>query len=146
LAKKNNLAFKAEPFENFLNEHFLYRGVHKNLWQYWSSLDKIQPHFFASKQAEQGLSTDWSKYSTPLDILNNLTDPILTVNGIVELKIEKLKASIIQNNFPLTIAHNPLPKNRAHTLIHGIHKGNVTKIRRKISKITEWAPGMKPKI
>jgi hypothetical protein len=58
-----------EPEENFLNSHFLYRAVHRGLWQNWESTDRIDPIFFYSKNAEEGLSFDWSKYSSPQDTL-----------------------------------------------------------------------------
>ena len=57
-----------EPNENFLDTHFLYRAVHRGLWQHWKTLDRIDPVFFYSKNAEEGLSFDWSKYSAPENI------------------------------------------------------------------------------
>ncbi|MHA1491415.1 MAG: hypothetical protein ACTSRI_17405 [Promethearchaeota archaeon] len=134
-----------EPIENFLDSHFLYRAVHRGLWQNWESPDRIDPIFFYSKNAEEGLSFDWSKYSTPEDTLKGRKGKSLKKNGIIQLNIGKLRTSIVQFELPITIEHNP-PENQAHTLMFGITKSNTAKIRRKLSKIVEWAEGMKPQI
>ena len=59
-----------EPNDHFLNEHHLYRAVHKGLWHHWRSLDRIDPVFFNSKNAQEAFSFDWSLYVTPIDTLN----------------------------------------------------------------------------
>ncbi len=151
MAQENPLNWEKEPFENYLDEHSLYRGIHRNIWIKWPILENIQPHFFYSDNAEEGLSMDWSKYSTPEDTLKRLREPNLETNGIIDLNVEKLRNCIEENSFPLIIVHDPikkatkiLPINRAHTLIHGINGANKAKIRRIVSKIAEWAPEMKP--
>ena len=135
-----------EPEENFLNSHFLYRAIHRGLWQNWESTDRIDPIFFYSKNAEEGLSFDWSKYSSPQDTLERRKGNSLKENGIIQLNLRKLRTDIIQFNLPITIEHAPLPENQSHTLLLGITRSNTAKIRRKLSKIAEWAEGMRPKI
>ena len=144
MVEENPLTWESEPFTDYLDQHSLYRGIHQCLWIKWSTLDRIQPHFFYSFNAIKGLSLDWSKYSTPEETLRRLREPHLTKNGIIDLNVGKLRNCIEENNFPLSIAHDPQPINRAHTLIHGIPKCNKTKVRRKISKIAEWALDMRP--
>lgn len=154
MAKDDPLNWEAEPIENFLNEHFLYRGINRIFWMNWSDINKIEPNLFAiPKPDEDGLSTDWSKYSTPKDTLNRLRIPDLKVNGIIELNISKLKDSIKINKLPISIKHNPIrianeiqQINRAHTLIIGINKQNKAKIKRHLARIANWAVGYKPHI
>lgn len=138
------LMWQKEPVENYLDEHLLYRAVSRGLWETWQSLNIIDPNFFNIKNAEGGLSFDWSKYSTPQDTLNRRKRQSLRDNGIVQLNIGELKLCVKKFELPIKIEHDPKPENQAHTLLHGITKGNKTKIRRKLSKIAKWAPGMKP--
>ena len=58
--EKDPLNWETEPNENFLEAHFLYRGVHKVLWKNWPDLSCIYPNFFITTQAEKGLSVDWN--------------------------------------------------------------------------------------
>lgn len=150
MAEEDPLTWETEPSENFLDDHFLYRGIHKNIWKNWTNLQKIYPNFFMTKRAIDGLSSDWSEYAYPQNTLNHLNSD-LTEYGIVELNVGKFRNVIDENNYPLTIHHDPiriatrtLPINRAHTLIKGFKQKNTTPIRRKISKIAKWALNMCP--
>ncbi|MHA1491203.1 MAG: hypothetical protein ACTSRI_16335 [Promethearchaeota archaeon] len=151
VVEKDPLSWKTKPSENYLDDHFLYRGVHKVLWKNWPDLNRIYPNFFITSQAEQGLSVDWSKYATPLFTLNHLPDPPLEINGIVELNVGNIKQLIINANLPINIQHNPMRTqnkdqriNRVHSLIIGINKTNKTKVKRFFSKIAKWAKDMAP--
>jgi hypothetical protein len=135
-----------EPIENFFDSHFLYRAVYRGLWQNWEYPDRIDPIFFYSKNVEEGLSFDWSKYSSPQDTLKRRKGNSLKENGIIQLNLGKLGTNIIQFNLPITIEHAPLPENQSHTLLLGITRYNTAKIRRKLSKIAEWAECMRPEI
>lgn len=111
---------------------------------------QIAPNFFMTKHAIKGLSVDWSKYASPDKTLINVNSD-LTVYGIAEIKIENFRKVIEEFSFPLNIQHHPIREetetehiNRAHTLIVGFNERNTTKIRRKISKITNWADNMSP--
>ncbi len=61
----NRMTWEKEPFENFLDEHSLYRGIHKNYLINWADSGTIPPNVFSYKKDEKGFSTDWSKYATP---------------------------------------------------------------------------------
>jgi len=145
--KEDPLNWDIEPYENFLDSHFFYRAVHKNLWEKWSDLNKIYPNFFSLDQAINGLSVDWSKYSTPEFTLKSRLTPELTTNGIVELNVGKIKSTIEDRSLPISIKHTPIkapPINRAHTILEGIGKINRAKIKMKLSETAQWAPKMKP--
>jgi len=150
MAEEDPLTWETEPSENFLDEHFLYRGINKNIWKTWENLEKIYPNFFMKRRAVDGLSCDWSKYATPQATLNHLNSD-LTEYGIAELNVGEFRNEINEGNFPLTIHHDPtriatilLPINRAHTLIKGFKQKNTATIRCKISKIAKWAVNMRP--
>ena len=145
--KEDSLSWDIESYENFLEFHFLYRAVHKELWRNWPELNKIYPNFFSLDQAINGLSVDWSKYATPEFTLNSRTNPELTINGIVELNVGKIKNFIEDKILPLTIEHDPIrtpPINRAHSLLRCIGKINNAKVKMNLSKIAQWAPNMMP--
>lgn len=145
--EEDPLSWDTEPYENFLKSHSLYRAVHKDLWKKWPDLNKIYTNFFSLDQAINGLSADWSKYATPEFTLNSRPNPELTINGIVELNVGKIKSIIEDKSLPLMIEHDPKrtpPINRAHTLLRGIGKINKAKIKMKLSKIAQWAPNMMP--
>ena len=149
MAEEDPLTWEDEPYQNFLNNHLLYRAIPKIIWKHWVPDFKIRPSFFITKNAlEDGLSVDWSKYARPVDTLNRRNNPTLSKWGISKINVGKLKNSIQENNLPLTIEHKPQrlpPKiNRAHTLINGFTISNTTDIRRKIYKLVEWVQGMKP--
>jgi len=106
MADENPLTWETEPSENYLDEHFLYRGIHMNMWQTWKNPQKIDPNFFMTKRAVEGLSTDWSKYSNPQNTLTNLNSD-LTIYGIAEIIVGQFKDVIEEHKFPLTIHHDP---------------------------------------
>jgi hypothetical protein len=58
------------------------------------------------------MSTDWSKYSTPLESRSRAKKP--EQNGIVRLNVGNLK------QLKLTIVHAPSKDNRAHSLVKGV--------------------------
>lgn len=151
MVEEDPLNWETEPSENYLDDHFLYRGVHKVLWKNWPDLNRIYPNFFITFQAEQGFSVDWSKYTTPSFTLDHLPNPFLEINGIVELNVGSLKKIIQDVNLPINIQHDPIRIrnkkqriNRAHSLIVGINKTNKTKVKRFLSRIAQWARDMAP--
>jgi len=150
VAEEEPLTWETELSENYLDDHNLFRGIHKNLWKTWESLLKISPNFFITKNALDGLSTDWSKYTRPQITLEHLNSD-LSVYGIIELNVGRFKDLIEENEFPLTIQHDPIrieteteTLNRGHTLINGFNTRNSTKIRRKLSKIAKWVLNLMP--
>ena len=96
--------WEAEPIPD--NDH-LYLRVHVN------GLDaerQLHPGIFRDRN---GMSTDWSRYSTPEEARARSGKPEL--NGLVALV-----AGIVRSVEGLSVQHTPLPANRAHTDVHGI--------------------------
>lgn len=143
MSDDSNSHWEVEPAENFLDDHFLYRGIHKSLWMQWDSIDTIQPNFFIMRHALNGLSVDWSKYAKPKDTLKHKRNG-LTTYGVIQIKVERLRKCVKKNLFPLELYHNPIPENRAHSLIEGIPQCNKARLKVELSEIAEWAPKMKP--
>jgi len=75
MVKDDPLTREIEPPESLLDSHLLFRGVHQILWKNWPDINIIQPNFYITKSAEEGLSVDWSKYATPQFTLNHLLIP-----------------------------------------------------------------------
>ena len=141
-----------EPSKNFEDHHDLYRGVKKNLWTQWEDLDRIRTNIFMTKQATDGLSVDWSKYTQPtstlrfLNIQSNRDHNDLSLYGIIEINVRNLRQIIRDYNLPIEIQHDPnpveQPNNDGHTLL--ILSGNIALIRSKLSEIADWTDGMRP--
>ena len=156
MVEEDPLSWEEEPPENFLDVHLLYRGVKKFLWAVWDDLDKIYPNFFTVEQTKGGLSVDWSKHSSPEEALDHLPglNPNLSLYGIAQLSVGKLRESIEKNNFLIGIKHDPirikikLKIYRGHSLLTNFKREGKNKIRTRIrvelSRIAEWAPDMKP--
>lgn len=156
MVEEDPLKWEIEPSENFLPEHLFYRAIPKTLWALWKDINKIEPNFFMIKENEKGLSVDWSKYAKPKDTLERSAKPDMASTGIIQINIGKLREIILQYNLPLDIQHDPIKSlikmpyriigiNRAHTLLSGVNRRNRTTIRRRLYKIVEWIPNLKPK-
>lgn len=98
MVENNTVEWEKEPIENFLDEHSLFRGIHKNYLINWSGSNKIPPNIFSYKKVEKGLSTDWSKYATPQFTVSHLSNPDLKENGVLEINIGNLKETILKND------------------------------------------------
>jgi hypothetical protein len=154
--------WETESEEDFLFFHRIFRGIHRQYWEHWDSIDTIDASFISfGKKPTDNFSFDWSKYTTPCFTLNKLTsleddkDAFVSkrnIYGILALKIGKLKKIIKKNRFDIIIQHNPIKAitsenqylNRGHTLIIGIKKQNITKIREKICESAKWVRGFEP--
>lgn len=143
--------YEKEPASNFLNEQFLYRAVPKVLWNNWDDIDEIEPAFFMLNNAIEGLSIDWSKYSKASESLarrnesRGLDKQDLSYYGMLELNIGDYRKVNSEDNLELDLQHDPRLDNRAHSLIHGIMKVNVSKVRMLLSEVAKWALDLKPK-
>ena len=149
MAEEDSITWEAEPIQNFLDNHLLFRAIPKVIWEHWTPDYQIKPNFFITENAlKDGLSMDWSKYSRSIDTLNRRNNPTLDNWCVSQIKVGSFKNTIQEKNLPLTIEHKPKKdppkKNRAHTLITGFTIRNTTDIRRKIYKLVEWVPKMKP--
>jgi hypothetical protein len=80
----------------------------------------------------KGMSTDWSKYSTPELSRQRARNP--DSNGIISFAIKAVR------EIPLTVRHAPLPENIAHAHIIGIPETDPpkTKIRALLALIYKW--------
>lgn len=111
--------------EDIPDQDGLYYRVHQDL----CPEGVLTPTAF--RAYDDGMSTDWTKYSTPSQSLNRAKTP--TKNGLVELQ-----AGSVRNIAPLTVVHDPdhAHKNRAHTLVKGPINEDV-EIRVRLSRIAK---------
>ena len=99
------------------------------MWGHHTQLKdgELQPGVFRDRDG--GMSTDWSKYSTPEDTRNRARIP--NDNGIVSLTVDQVRE--IEG---LKVEHSPIPDNRAHTDVIG---KKTPEVRMKLLRIFEWA-------
>lgn len=97
----------------------------------------IPPGAFSPKpKLTDGLSVDWSKYSSAADTRTRQGNPQSV--GVVSMEVGSVRAVS-----PLEVLHDPIQQggkekpNRAHSLIQGI-QANKTKLRAKLSQIASW--------
>ena len=82
-------------------------GVHKT----WVKPDgDVSPAAF--KNHGNGMSTDWSRYSTPEQTRDRRRKP--RENLVVQMEVERVREIPGQS-----VEHSPLPENRAHTDVLG---------------------------
>jgi len=96
------------PAEHVPDEDELYLRVHQNNLQ---PRGELHPGIF--REHNSGMSTDWSHYATPEETRQRATSPP-ELNGVVSLPVGGVRA--LEG---LTVDHDPLPDNRAHTEVHG---------------------------
>jgi len=87
--------------EDIPNEDRLYYRVHQSYF----SRGELKPGVF--REIGDGMSTDWAKYSTPLESRNRAKKP--EKKGIVSFIVGDLR------KLNLTVVHAPSKENRAHT-------------------------------
>jgi hypothetical protein len=110
------------PSESIPDEDLLYRWVHR---QWFSKRHGgISPTFFKNARDPQtgqgGMSTDWSRYSTPEESRQRAREP--AVNGVVELSVTDVRGIPEQTVVHTPIQNHPdpgIPDNRAHTDVIG---------------------------
>jgi hypothetical protein len=84
------------------------------------------PHTGVFRENRGSMSVDWEKYSTASESLNRTVTIKPTRIGIMRLnagKIRQIKG--------LTLEHEPLDENRAHSAVHGLGAGSSSEERRK---------------
>ena len=99
------------PTELIPDHDRLYMRVHRN----HQVNGTLSPGAFRDQPPggeRPGMSTDWSRYSTPESTLRRARKP--EDNGVVEMLVGHVRA--IPN---LLVEHTPLPDNRAHTDVFG---------------------------
>ena len=121
--------------EDVPNEDYLYYRIHKNEVRN----GKVPPGSFSEKGDgnEKGMSTDWSKYSTPKEALNRPTTRYpegdrTKTHGIISFIVEK-----VREIDGIKVLHAPRSYNIAHTHICGIPPQDPTKteVRSKLARI-----------
>src|SRR5687768_13729856 len=76
--------------------------------------DQINPGCFKDlPRAGDGMSTNWSRYSTPAETRAGGPKPA-SEYGVIEMNVGEVRRIPDQR-----VVHDPLPHNRAHTLVHG---------------------------
>jgi hypothetical protein len=130
----------AFPIEEIPNEDLLYYRIHAvNIdYEETHSLKRIKlvafdPHPKGSTQ----MSTNWSKYSTPLELQQLAKNP--EKNGVVSF----VAADVRSTPYPLQVIHDPISmeefRNQAHALILDIPpRKNDIGIRVKLRDICSW--------
>jgi hypothetical protein len=111
--------------ENIPNEDFLYMRVHKQ--NFCAKYPTFSPGVFVNRGG--GMSTDWSKYSTPSETRNRGKVP--KDNAII-----RMLASDVGNIEGQTVIHTPdIPnRNRSHTDVIGEKD---VEVRLKFSRISK---------
>ena len=111
------------PFsvEEIPNEDHIYYRIHRNLIKD----QEVIPYAF--RNVVSGMSTDWSKYSTPEESRNRARIP--SENGIIVLNVGEVRAIPSQ-----TVIHTP-SDNRAHSEVFG---NKTQKVRIKFMEVYDW--------
>jgi hypothetical protein len=124
--------------EKIPNTDFLHRNIHLNFLLNWTDKSIIPPHIFVSD--DDGMSADWSKYSTPEETRNRARDPFKV--GVITMNVGDVRTITINSKQVLKVRHYPVIEpilNRAHSLVIGIHPPNKARIRRQLQGISRWA-------
>lgn len=117
------------PIETIPDEDKLFYRIHKNYIQD----GQLIPGSFREKG--EGMSTDWDKYSTPIDAKNRAKVP--ADNGIVSFISGDIR------RIGLEVKHDPICSpdeniyNRAHANIIGLSK-NKEKLRLDLMELYHW--------
>lgn len=101
------------PKEDIPDDDLLYLRAHRR----WLDEDALLNAF---RDHDGGMSTDWSKWSSPQETLARAKEP--AVNAVMQLSVGDVRSIR-----PLTVEHSPvqpqpildLPGNRAHTDVIG---------------------------
>ncbi len=114
------------PIEEIPNADSLYMRIHKNYFQQ----DEIIPGTF--KNHGEGMSTDWSKYSTPIETQKRVELHKKNPNnyGVISMNVGKVRQVDKQ-----TVEHRPVIDNRGHTEVIG---EKTTEARYHFLSIIKW--------
>lgn len=112
------------PIEEIPSEDYLYMRVH------YALVDASgNPLPAAFRNHGDGMSSDWSRYSTPRETLERASRP--AKRGVVQMIVGKIRDLPDQR-----VEHTPEPDNRAHTDVFG---EKTTEVRVKFLRISSWA-------
>lgn len=109
------------PSELIPDEDLLYKFVHQ---QWFKKTGEVSPTFFKNVMdpltGHSGMSTDWSRYSSPEETRSRAKDP--AINGVIEMTAVDVRAIPEQTVEHTPIQNNPNPKikdNHSHTDVFG---------------------------
>lgn len=115
----------AWKIEEIPDEDLLYRRVHRNLVAFsepaYSVIFKVSP---------PGMSTDWSKFSTPTETRNRALSSNPEDKGVISLQTGEVRAVD-----SLSVNYTPTKENKAHTTVIGEKTPEVVV---KLSRIYSW--------
>lgn len=114
------------PVEEIPDAHSVFMRVH------FDSVSDGAPMPGAFRDRCTGMSTDWEKYADPEQTRDRGRKPAAEY-GVIELPVSDVRAIS-----GLSVVHEPLDDNRAHSGVHGI-KSNPTKYRVLLVRISQWA-------
>ena len=136
MACADDLGDSQWPIENVPDADDLYmRVLHSHIVN-----GKVNPQLAFRVRGEgdqRGMSTDWSKYSTPEETRGRVRSGRSQDDyGVLRMNVGEVRG--IPNQL---VKHRPLDNNRAHTDVTGPvgSKTEVTKIRYLFSRICAWA-------
>lgn len=128
------------PIEEILNQDLLYYRIHTVNIDYEETHPSKKIKLVAFDPPPKGstqMSTNWNKYSTPLELQQLAKNP--EKNGIVSFVVGEVRSV----PYPLEVLHDPILnedfRNRAHALILDIPpRKNDIGIRVKLRDICSW--------
>lgn len=95
-------------------EDRVFMRVHK---QYWAK-GPLSPSCFKDQpEPGAGMSTDWSKYSTPARTRAGKGQARAHLYGVIAMSVSKIRA--IAEPTRQEVVHDPEPNNQAHSLVLG---------------------------
>jgi hypothetical protein len=111
--------------ENIPEGDFVFMRVHKN------NAPNGELLLAAFRDQGAGMSTDWEKYSTAEQTRNRAGRSKPSDNGVI-----KLSVTGIRRIEKLSVVHEPLTDNRAHTEVFGEKN---ERSRMLLNRLVEWA-------
>jgi hypothetical protein len=121
------------PTEQIPDVDLLFMRVHKNDIQNGQPIPGVFKNRGEGEQ--EGMSTDWSKYSTPEQTKLRAINQAWR-GGVIQIVVGEVRKVPRQ-----TVEHAPLRENRAHTNVKGPKKGGIegTQIRYLFMRTWSWA-------
>ena len=125
------------PIEDIPDADLLYMRVHRdniNIEEGRPCTGAFSNH---GEGEEEGMSTDWSRYSTPHETSARIqTTKPGWMGGVIQMVVGDVRKIPLQ-----TVQHAPLPDNRSHTNVKGPKDVQVegTQVRYRFMRIWKWA-------
>lgn len=94
----------------------------------------IAPSCFEEKPHQGcGMSSEWSQYATPGQTRSREGREKAELNAVVSLQVGDLRS--LPDDAAQRVEHDPLPGNRAHTLVHGRKTERIRKLIKRYARI-----------